>query len=254
MVVILLVLTGVLLVVASRFVGRSKPESSAAAKTSPSLLRRGLGWALLIVGSLTLLLGVALGSLRIYLAAQTAALPPVEVSAPIEGPALAAPIGGNAAPVEIASSSGAAPSPASAAGSVAGPVQAAHLPPTQITIPRLGVSYPVTLSDYDYQLRFRAVGWIVGTAFPGEAGNMVFYGQAEGPYATLDRLGELRPGDDIVIGADGGQRHYRVRTVSQVSQDNVDVVAPTTSAVATFITDVPDNEQQRLVVVADLAP
>lgn len=253
MVVILMVVIGVLLVVASRFVGRSPRKAAAAAKTSPSLLRRALSGALLIVGGLALLLGVALGSLRIYLAVQTATLPPIAVSAPSGAPS-AAPVGGVAAPVEIASNSGAAPSPASSAGSVAGPVAAAHLPPTEISIPRLGATYPVTLSDYDYQLRFRAVGWIVGTAFPGEPGNMVFYGQAEGPYATLDQLGELRPGDDIVIATAGGQRRYRVRSVGQMSEDNVDVVAPTTAAVATLITDVPDNLQQRLVVVADLTP
>ncbi len=251
MVVILLVMAGVLLVVASRLIGRSQP-APAPAKQSPSVLRRALSWILLIGGSLVLVLGVALGSVRMYLAWQTASLPPIEATLPVSAPA--APVGGVSSPVQIASSSGAAPSPSSGAGSAAGPVTPAHMPPTQISILKLGASYPVTLSDFDYHLRFKAVGWIVGTAFPGEAGNMVFYGQAEGPYATLDRLGELRPGDDITVTTNAGQHHYRVRSVGQVSEDNVDVVAPTTTAVATFITDVPDNERQRLVVVADIAP
>ena len=89
---------------------------------------------------------------------------------------------------------------------------------------------------------------------PGATGNMVFYGQAEGPYATLSHLALLKPGDEIVVNTDLGQYHYRVRSVAQVSEDNVDVVAATTTAVATLITDVPNNQQQRLVVVADLAP
>lgn len=249
MVVIVLVIVGLMLILASRLVW---PQRRWTGQMTPlaRVLRRAAGWSLLLAGGLALLVGVVVGGVRIYLTLRLASLPPVETTLSAEGALASIPVS-VASNAPQAPSRNAAPPPAIAdPARVSGPVS---LPPTQIKIPRIDVNAPVALSDVDYQLRFKAVGWMVGSAFPGAVGNLVLFGEASGPYATFTRLGELRPGDEIIIVAPGVEVHYRVRSVAAVAEDNVDIMAATTTPVATLITDTPDNERQRLVVLADLA-
>src|SRR5205814_543012 len=79
------------------------------------------------------------------------------------------------------------------------PQPAFVLPPERIRIPRIGVDWPVVLSDITHLPRFNGVGWLQGSAYPGTAGNLVLYGHLDGRYATFGRLHELRAGDEFSV-------------------------------------------------------
>ena len=112
----------------------------------------------------------------------------------------------------------------------------ATLPPLQLQIPRLGLDWPVVLSDNDHLPRFQGVGWLLGSAFPGAAGNMVLAGHLDGRYATFTRLHELQPGDRFSGTTPEATTSYRVLSLHQTRADDVAVLAPTSTATATLIT------------------
>jgi sortase A len=133
----------------------------------------------------------------------------------------------------------------------------AVLPPLRIKIPEIGVDWPVVLGDNEHLLRFKGVGWFMGTAFPGEPGNMVLFGHLDGPYSTFLRLRELKPGDEFTVITEEAQHQYRVRSVYETTPDDVAVLAPTDAATATLITCsgkwIPAQRtyDHRLIVTAD---
>ncbi|GIW00322.1 sortase [Roseiflexus sp.] len=130
------------------------------------------------------------------------------------------------------------------------------LPPERLIIPRINVNWPVTLADIDHLPKFRGVGWIFGTGFPGMHGNMVLTGHVGGPYATFERLHEVQPGDEILVQTESDMHRYRVQTVYETTPDDVRAMAPDDRMIATLITCSGDwiPEQQtnarRLIVVA----
>jgi len=112
----------------------------------------------------------------------------------------------------------------------------ALLPPLRITIPAIGVDDPVVLGDNEHLPQFRAVGWFMGTAYPGKKGNMVMFGHLDGPYATLGRLHELRPGSGIYVWTRQDAYVYTVVSSRIVPKEDVSVMAPTRDARLTLIT------------------
>jgi sortase A len=137
-------------------------------------------------------------------------------------------------------------------------VEHAPLPPKRIKIPRIGVDWPVVLSDNEHLPRFKGVGWLLGSAFPGAPGNMVLFGHLDGPYATFGRLHELQPGDEFAVTTDEGEFVYRVRSSFQTTPDDVSVLAPTDTPTATLITcsgrwdPLARTYSHRLILTADL--
>ncbi len=116
------------------------------------------------------------------------------------------------------------------------PPAPSYLPPLRVMIPRIGVDWPVVLADNDHMPRFKGVGWLLGSGFPGLPGNLVLFGHLDGPYATLGRLHELVAGDTFDIVTEAGTRRYQVRDIHDVLPDAVEVLAPTSTATATLIT------------------
>ncbi len=133
----------------------------------------------------------------------------------------------------------------------------APLPPLRLQIPRIGLDWPVVLSDNAHLPRFQGVGWLLGSAFPGATGNLVLAGHLDGRYATFARLHELQPGDLFSVVTTAARTRYRVRSLRQTTADDVAVLAPTATATATLITcsGLWDTAQrmyaQRLIVTAD---
>jgi sortase (surface protein transpeptidase) len=137
------------------------------------------------------------------------------------------------------------------------PGPAPHLPPTRLRIPEIDLDARVILADVDALPKAAVVAWIDGTAFPGAPGNMVLYGYQSGPYKTFLHLGELSAGNEIRVLTSGPQPReilYRVRSVTIVVAGDVVLLAPTSSPIATLITDVPGAPERRLAVIADLIP
>jgi sortase A len=87
-------------------------------------------------------------------------------------------------------------------------------------------------------------------------GNMVLTGHAGGPYATLTRLHQVQPGDDILVQTETATHRYRVQTIYETTPDDVLVMAPSDKTIATLITCsgdwIPERQTnaRRLIVVA----
>lgn len=131
------------------------------------------------------------------------------------------------------------------------------MPPVRLLIPGIGAEWPVVLSNGKQLPRFKGIGWLLGSAFPGAIGNMVLFGHLDGEYATLGRLKDLKPGDAFSVLTDDGEYRYRVRSVFETSADNVGVMAPSSTATATLITcsgrwdNIAGMYDRRLIVTAD---
>lgn len=118
----------------------------------------------------------------------------------------------------------------------------------QIQIPAIGVNAPVVLGDGWEQLK-KGVGQHVGSANPGEKGNLVLsahndiFGEI---FRDLDRLEE---GDQVILVTQDRTFTYVVTTSQVVEPTRVDLLAPTSEGMLTLISCYPylvDN--QRIVI------
>ncbi|HMA36028.1 MAG TPA: sortase [Chloroflexia bacterium] len=224
---------------------------------------RALPRVLLVAGTLAVLLAAGYGAGLGYLSWR-------ESRAPSTGAVLVlkdgrrVPLIQPAPPVAPTSAAGATPVPAPGRAGIGAPAptsdqpSAAALPPLRVRVPRLGLDWPVVLSDGQHLPRFKGVGWLLGSAYPGQAGNLVLLGHLDGPYATFGRLHELGANDTVAVVTEAGVRAYRVRTVFQATPDDVAVLAPTDQATLTIITCSGRWDPRvrmydhRLIVIADL--
>ncbi len=128
-----------------------------------------------------------------------------------------------------------------------GPEQA-----TRIVITAIDVDAPVVEGDGWEELKM-GVGHHIGSANPGERGNMVVSGHNDVFGEVFRHLGELEPGDEIIVYAGETPYRYLVREKRIVPPDGVSVMEPTTRATMTLITCHPYLiDTHRLVVIAEL--
>lgn len=134
-------------------------------------------------------------------------------------------------------------------------------PPTALAIPRLGIDVPVTEvtsvvdeRGWHWPVPSEAAAHLVGTANPGEPGNIAITGHVDterGP-GIFWKLLDVRPGDEITVWSALGSFTYRVTDVRVVPQDDRSVLQQTPREVLTLLTCVPDGRYtQRLVVRAE---
>jgi len=156
-----------------------------------------------------------------------------------------------------------APTPSSG-----GVVTAAIRPAADATlfIPSVGVNAPVITailrnSTWDVTELGTNVGYLQGTAWVSQPGNVVLSGHVEmsdgrtGVFASLDQIGI---GDLVVITEEGQQHNYIVQEIFSVEPDDLSVVYPTPTDTLTLITCSDYNFLQntydtRLVVIATRA-
>lgn len=222
------------------------------------MIRRWIRRLLMIMGCLALLIGIGYGGTIAYLSWREQVSPSTQrVLVLKDGRQI--PLVQPANRVMV-SPTAVAPPGASAPLLTAAPVPVAsapRLPPERIVIPKIGVDWPVVLGDNDHLPRFRGVGWLMGSGFPGVPGNMVLFGHLGGPYGTFMRLQELQPGDEFSVFTQAGEQRYRVRSSYETTPDDVGVLAPTSYASATLITcsgpwdPVAQTNERRLIVFAD---
>jgi sortase A len=111
---------------------------------------------------------------------------------------------------------------------------------------------PVVQGDGWEQLK-KGVGQHVGTANPGQKGNMVVSAHNDIFGELFRDLDQLKPGDEVLVSTATRQWEYRVTGVQLVAPTDVSVMAPTERATLTMISCYPylvDN--QRIVVFAEL--
>ncbi len=130
---------------------------------------------------------------------------------------------------------------------IPGPEQA-----TRIVIPAIDVDAPVVEGDGWEELKM-GVGHHIGSANPGERGNMVVSGHNDVFGEVFRHLGGLMPGDEIIVYAEETPYRYLVREKRIVQPDEVSVMEPVTKATMTLITCYPYLiDTHRLVVIAEL--
>ncbi len=126
--------------------------------------------------------------------------------------------------------------------------------PTRLIAPSIGLDTPVNemfVVDGVWQVAEYAAGYLNGTALPGDPGNTALAGHAGLRGGVFRDLGQLQPGDEILLDAGGWRFRYRVRSMETVWPTQVEVLDPTPTQVLTLLTCT-NWDTQRLVVVADL--
>lgn len=122
----------------------------------------------------------------------------------------------------------------------------------QIQIPAIGINAPVVLGDGWEQLK-KGVGQHVGTANPGEAGNVVVSAHNDIFGELFKDLDKLKAGDEIVLTTQDKSFTYIVTGTQIVEPTRVDLMAQTSEKLLTMISCYPYRiDNQRIVVTAVL--
>ncbi len=120
--------------------------------------------------------------------------------------------------------------------------------PIRIRIPAIGVDAPVVQGDGWEQLK-KGVGHHIGSANPGEKGNMVLSGHDDIYGEVFRDLDRLKPGDEIIVYTHDKAYTYIVTETHIVEPTDVQWLAPTDRPTVTLVSCYPymvDN--QRIIV------
>ena len=147
----------------------------------------------------------------------------------------------------------------------------AFSPPTRIRIPRINVDADVVEVAYSireengsrltvWQVADYAVGFHLGSAYPGHAGNTVLAAHNNIRGRILRHLVDLVPGDDIYLYAGEQEFHYKVTqrmlvlekgVPEEIHRENAQWIQPTTDERLTLVSCWPYiKPDHRVVVVA----
>jgi len=125
-------------------------------------------------------------------------------------------------------------------------------PPGVLEIPSLRLTVPIFAGTSELVLN-RGIGWIEGTATPGEDGNVGLAGHRDGYFRGLK---DLKLGDTIEVQSVDRTRRYRVTDLNVVEPTEVSVLDPTDAPSVTLVTCYPfyylGNAPQRYIVRATL--
>lgn len=122
-----------------------------------------------------------------------------------------------------------------------------------IEIPSVGVYSPIVQGD-DWEQLKKGVGQHIGSALPGQVGNLVLSAHNDVFGEIFRNLDKVAVGDEIIISTDRQSYTYVVRDVEIVEPTAVQVMAPTDYPSATLISCYPYRiNTHRIVVFADLA-
>lgn len=122
----------------------------------------------------------------------------------------------------------------------------------RIQIPAIGIDAPVVQGDGWEQLK-KGVAQHLGTANPGENGNVVLSAHDDIFGELFRYLDKLKPGDQVILYTNQRQYVYEVDNTKIVEPTEVDVMSPTSKPVVTLISCYPYLiDKQRIVVRAKL--
>jgi len=125
--------------------------------------------------------------------------------------------------------------------------------PTRLQIPAIGVDAQIVSGDSWDQLK-KGVGHHVGSANPGERGNLVLSAHNDVFGEIFRHLDQLQPGDEIVVYSGSQRYRYTISERRLVAPTQVDVMGSTNEPAVTLISCYPyliDN--QRIVVSGQLS-
>jgi len=118
----------------------------------------------------------------------------------------------------------------------------------RIQVPAIGVDAPVVQGDSWEQLK-KGVGQHIGSANPGQSGNLVLAGHNDVYGEVFRDLEELQVGDQIVIYTQLRQYVYTVSETRIVEPNQVEVMATTSSPTVTLISCYPYLVDNKRIVV-----
>jgi sortase A len=122
----------------------------------------------------------------------------------------------------------------------------------RIQIPAIDVDSVIVQGD-DWEQLKKGVAQHIGTAQPGQAGNMVLSGHNDIFGEVFRHLDKLSPGDEVIVSTEIRSYTYIVRKIEVVEPTDVWVMAPTEHASTTLISCYPYRvNTQRIIVFADL--
>jgi sortase A len=123
----------------------------------------------------------------------------------------------------------------------------------QIDIPAITVhNWPIVQGDGWEQLK-KGVGQHIGSADPGQIGNVVLAGHDDVFGEVFRNLDKLQPGDPIVLYTMQKQYTYLVTETRIVEPGQVDVMNATTDSTVTLISCYPYMvDKKRIIVIAKL--
>ncbi|MCL4867718.1 MAG: class D sortase [Anaerolineae bacterium] len=122
-----------------------------------------------------------------------------------------------------------------------------------IEIPAIGVNRVIVAGD-DWEQLKKGVGHHIGSAQPGQIGNMVLSAHNDIFGEIFRHLDKLKPGDEIIVSTEIQSYTYIVREIKVVEPTDVWVMEPTDYPGTTLISCYPYQvNNKRIVVFADLA-
>ncbi len=122
----------------------------------------------------------------------------------------------------------------------------------RLRIPALNVDAPIVQGDGWEQLK-KGVGQHIGSADPGQAGNLVLSAHNDIYGEIFRHLDQLVEGDELIVGTLSREYVYRVDYWRIVPPTQVDVMAPTRESIVTLISCYPYMvNSDRIVVVGEL--
>jgi len=122
----------------------------------------------------------------------------------------------------------------------------------RIQIPSIGVDAPIVQGDGWEQLK-KGVGQHIGTANPGQNGNLVLSAHNDIFGEIFRELDKLQPGDVVIVYNNQRQFTYIITGTQIVEPTRVEVMAPTPNPTITLISCYPYMvNTQRIVVSAAL--
>ncbi|WP_066172765.1 class D sortase [Bacillus marinisedimentorum] len=92
-----------------------------------------------------------------------------------------------------------------------------------LQLPALGEKLPIIEGTDEDELA-QGVGHYSGTAFPGQKDQILLSGHRD---TVFRRLGELRPGDELVVEMETGSFRYRIDETEIVGADDTSVIRST---------------------------
>jgi sortase A len=121
-----------------------------------------------------------------------------------------------------------------------------------VKIEAIGVNAPIVLGD-DWESLKRGVGQHIGTADPGQLGNVVLTGHNDIYGEVFRELDHLQPGDEVTVYTAHSSYTYVITDTQIVAPTFVEVMEPTSNATLTLISCYPYRiDTQRIVVFAEL--
>jgi sortase A len=122
----------------------------------------------------------------------------------------------------------------------------------RIQIPAIDVDSVIVPGD-DWEQLKKGVGHHIGSAQPGQAGNLVLSGHNDIFGEVFRHLDKLSPGDEVIVSTEIRSYTYIIRKIEVVEPTDVWVMAPTEHASTTLISCYPYRvNTQRIIVFADL--